>query len=182
MNSSSFFFDIVNNNFPPEHPLRQTPQFYRPPRESRQTPVKMYKNDCERVEHLVDKDLEIVSYSNLEQSSVKTLKDFANFLGVRTDNFCEKKDFIQAIKDRRNEKCPVCMDDFKFDEKLKMTHCGHLYHEHCLQESAVAETSLQGVMPKCAICRSPLNKVNEYAGRVKRKNEAIENARKLRKV
>ena len=168
----------------PGAPREVQPKFFKPdppPRAPDEAPKRLFTNDRERVRDYIQKQLQTICYWEAETASVKYLKQACNFLGIPTEGFSEKSEYIEAVKERRNKECSICMEEFKVDEPVKVTHCGHLYHEDCLQGSAVTQ-SAAGFMPKCAMCRTPIDRVNEHAGKVKRKNEATEEARKSRKV
>lgn len=168
----------------PGAPREVQPKFFKPdppPRAPDEAPKRLFTNDRERVRDYIEKQLQTIGYWEAETASVKYLKQACNFLGIPTDGFSEKSEYIKAVQERRNRECSICMEDFKVDEPVKVTHCGHLYHAECLQGSAVTQ-SAAGFMPKCAMCRTPIDRVNEHASKVKRKNEAIEEARKSRKV
>lgn len=45
-----------------------------------------------------------------------------------------------------NEKCSVCLAEFKQDDKLVITNCNHLFHETCLSQSLQVKSS-------CPLCR-----------------------------
>jgi len=168
----------------PGAPPEVQPKFFRPdppPRASNQPPQRLYTNDRERVRAYITNQLQTICYWEVETASVKYLKQACNFLGIHTQSFSEKSEYIKAVNERRNNECSICMEHFEVDESVKVTHCGHLYHEECLQGSAATQ-SAAGFMPKCATCRTPIDRVNEHARKVKRKNEATEEARKSRKV
>lgn len=51
----------------------------------------------------------------------------------------------------KNEKCFVCMEDFKTEEELfELTKCNHLFHEDCLKEMVKFN-------PICALCKKPID-------------------------
>ena len=170
----------------PGAPREVQPKFWKPdppPRRPDEPPQRLYNNynDRDRVRAYITNQLQTIGYWEAETASVKYLKQACNFLGIPTESFSEKSEYIKAVNERRNKECSICMEDFKVDEPVKVTHCGHLFHEDCLQGSAVTQ-SAAGFMPKCAMCRTPIDRVNEHADKVKRKNEATEEARKSRKV
>lgn len=171
----------------PGAPRGVQPRFFRPDvplRAPGEPPQRLYSNDRERVCAYVDNQLQTIRYWEVETASVKYLKQACNFLGIPTDRFSEKREYIEAVQVRRNKECSICMEMFSVDEPVKVTHCGHLYHADCLRNSVVTQIARPffGFTPKCAMCRAPIDRVNEHAGKVKRKNEATEEARKSRKV
>lgn len=51
----------------------------------------------------------------------------------------------------KNEKCFVCMEEFKQEEELfELTKCSHLFHEECLKEMVKYN-------PLCAICKKTID-------------------------
>ena len=168
----------------PGAPKSVQPKFFKPdppPRAPHQAPQRLYNNDRDRVRGYITNQLQTIRYWEAKTASVKYLKQACNFLGIPTDGFSEKSEYIKAVDERRNIECSICMEEFEVDEPVKVTHCGHLYHNDCLQGSAATQAAA-GFMPKCAMCRTPIDRVNEHAAEVKRKNEASHEARKSRRV
>lgn len=129
----------------------------------------------------IAKELQTVPYWNANELNVKNLKQACNFLGIPTTSFSEKKEFVDAINSRRNKECSVCLTEFTKDEGVKITLCGHAYHEECLQGSARIQAHA-GFMPKCPMCRVPINRESKRAREVTDENNASDEKRKRRKV
>ena len=53
---------------------------------------------------------------------------------------------------KENDKCPICFDNFKENEQVKMTFCFHVFHIVCIKKWI--ETKLE--CPDCPICRRKL--------------------------
>lgn len=50
---------------------------------------------------------------------------------------------------QNNDKCPICFENFKENEQVKMTFCFHVFHLICIKKWI--ETKLE--CPDCPICR-----------------------------
>ena len=179
-------FKGLFGGFKPNHipgaPAGVQPKFYAPTRDPAQSPPpKLYSTDEERIKNYIDKQLQTIPFWDPQQQSVKNLKQSCNFLGVPTAAFSEKKEFVQAIEERRNKECAVCMMSFEKDESVKVTLCGHLYHDECLHASARMQ-STRGWMPKCPVCRVPIDAKSKRAEEVAAQNRASEETRKRRRV
>ena len=143
-NASELFTAMFGDSFGqrpgpiPGAPPGVQPKFFRPdppPRAAEEPPQRLYTNDRERVRVYIKNQLQAIRYWKVETASVKYLKQACNFLGIPTGEFSEKSEYIKAVNERRNKECSICMEEFKVDESVKVTHCGHLYHEECLQGS-----------------------------------------------
>jgi len=166
----------------PGAPASVQPKFFTPTRNAAQAPApKLYSCDEERIKDYIDNQLQTVPFWAAEEQSIKNLKQACNFLGVPTTAFSEKKEFVEAIKSRRNKECSVCLSSFLKDEEVKVTLCGHLYHEDCLQGSARIQARA-GFMPKCPMCRVRIDTESKRAQEVTDENKASEESRKRRRV
>ena len=45
-----------------------------------------------------------------------------------------------------NNKCPICLEEFKFSDKLIFTSCYHVFHKYCIDESIEKGNN---TCPKC---------------------------------
>ena len=60
--------------------------------------------------------------------------------------------FKSQGNNKENDKCPICFDNFKENEQVKMTFCFHVFHIVCIKKWI--ETKLE--CPDCPICRRKL--------------------------
>ena len=50
------------------------------------------------------------------------------------------------------EECPICLDEYVEDEDLKITKCGHIYHDYCL----IPCLKKSGFCPYCEMVLVPM--------------------------
>ena len=64
------------------------------------------------------------------------------------------KNVSKGIKEG-NEKCSICLENFKENENVKMTECFHIFHYKCIKEWIECKKE-STEMPECPICRRKL--------------------------
>ena len=47
---------------------------------------------------------------------------------------------------RKREECPICLETFRGEDKVKVLPCGHLFHEKCASSWIV---DVRGICPLC---------------------------------
>lgn len=52
----------------------------------------------------------------------------------------------EEMTSRKRDECPICLETFQGDEKVKVLPCGHLFHEKCAASWIV---DVRGVCPLC---------------------------------
>ena len=60
--------------------------------------------------------------------------------------------FKNKEKNKENDKCPICFENFLENEKIKMTNCFHLFHYLCIKQWIIIKSE----SPDCPICRRKL--------------------------
>ena len=70
-------------------------------------------------------------FKDASRFSLKELRNECDSLGLNTDNFLEKDDFVKAVNGRTNA-CPICLEEFRKGMWVKRTACGHIFHKKCL--------------------------------------------------
>lgn len=175
-------FRALGGNIIPGAPSGIQPKFYVPDRDAaRAPPPTLYTCDEERVKNYINKNLQTIPFWDAKTLQTKQLKQACNFLGIDTKAFTEKTEFVEAIDERRNKECAICISLFEKDEKVKVLLCGHLLHAECLHSFARTISS-QNAMPRCPTCRTPLDAENKRARQVAKQNDEGDASRKKRKV
>ena len=88
------------------------------------------------------------SYNN-KDSEVKNENDIlAELIDI---NF---KSGTRGVK-KGNEKCVICCENFKENEKVKMTECFHIFHFNCIKKWIESKKKLEEC-PDCPICQRNL--------------------------
>ena len=68
-------------------------------------------------------------------------------------DICYKK-VSKGVKEG-NEKCVICYENFKENEKVKMTGCFHIFHFNCIKKWIESKEDMEE-SPDCPICRRSL--------------------------
>ena len=56
---------------------------------------------------------------------------------------CEMR---EGVTNRRRDECPICLETFQGNDKVKVLPCGHVFHEKCASSWIV---DVRGVCPLC---------------------------------
>lgn len=107
-----------------------------------------YNNDEERIIAWVKDKLQLYRFRSVQSMSLSELKQMCQFLRINTEHFLEKSEFISAAKIRRGNGCCICTEEFHDNEELRVTLCGHSFHETCLIEWLKTDPKRL----KCAYC------------------------------
>ena len=117
---------------------------------------KRYENDRERLKGWLDR-LPVYRHSILaieDIGSKRELRRACTQRNIDTDGFLTADDFMGALqKAAVDERCALCLDQFRMDDKLVVMLCEHEYHYDCLLKSILAEFEQTQRMPRCPLCR-----------------------------
>ena len=58
----------------------------------------------------------------------------------------ELLEWMGEVTRRKREECPICLETFQRDDKVKVLPCGHLFHEKCAASWIV---DVRGICPLC---------------------------------
>ena len=66
----------------------------------------------------------------------------------------DKNKYDKMIKDvefngKSDDSCVICQEDFKKEDRLKITPCGHIFHPQCISKWLETEC----IRPTCPTCR-----------------------------
>lgn len=64
-------------------------------------------------------------------------------------NFAPPRGLVVASTSHESDVCPICLANYRDEERLWLTECKHLFHERCLAQWL-------GEVGTCAVCRSEL--------------------------
>ena len=66
---------------------------------------------------------------------IKRIFNCCNKTDNKTDNKIDIKitDFINQKKNNYME-CVICLEEMKYNEKLSIIMCSHIFHKHCLDK------------------------------------------------
>jgi predicted Zn-ribbon and HTH transcriptional regulator len=143
--------------------------FWTPPKDP-----ETYNTDGDRVRSFVLGRL-LVRYDPVDTMSLKTLKRTAGELHLDIGDCIEKGEIRKRVKTRRNDRCPICLDDFEDSEQVAQTVCGHAFCAPCLvkaTETALEDREIERVYwmdrgvvldevskyPPCPVCKSPIDR------------------------
>ena len=107
-----------------------------------------FKNDKERITERVANKLQSYRFRSAKSMSTFELKQICNVLGIDTLQILEKAELIHAVNTLREADCFICKKEFNVDDKLRVTSCGHSFHESCL----ITWLSINPNTLKCAFC------------------------------
>ena len=133
-----------------------------------------HNTDADRVRSFVLGRL-LVKYDPVETMCLKTLKRTAGQLQLDIGDCIDKEEIRKRVKTRRNDRCPICLDDFGESEQVAQTFCGHAFCAPCLVKAT--QTTLEereeertywtergapptdlSKYPPCPVCKSPINR------------------------
>lgn len=96
---------------------------------------------------------------------LSTLGFYATTFGIKKiSNFIERRHLkklifkerykinrkkLQELKEKENEECIICYEDYKVKDKVLVLYCNHIYHRSCLKEWFKRSI-------KCPLCNLPV--------------------------
>lgn len=121
----------------------------------------VYENEKHRNEARVHA-LPTYDYVSVEEASSMSAAGIRKLLKKRSVRAAEDEndasEIRRLLKEHWQTRCPVCMEDFRSGEEMKMLNCGHEVHAVCAFRYAWkrAESSM---LPECSLCRAAQSSV-----------------------
>lgn len=56
--------------------------------------------------------------------------------------------YVREVQLKLEPQCSICLNDFNYNQKVKLLGCGHYYHTECIKQWLTKER-------KCPYCQSP---------------------------
>ena len=127
----------------------------------RPPPRRRHRNNSDRVSalltSLVDEEKEEEKVENIEETQM--LKDtndalyeenqrLRHHLMKMLESYPKHLIFNKLCED----KCPICLEIFNYNEKIRVTTCIHVFHKACIQK----QMDQDNLDLKCSVCRNEL--------------------------
>ena len=119
----------------------------------------VFESDDARLQHFVVGSL-LVRHHPVETMTLRTLKRTADELNIDIKQCVEKDEIRKKVKVRRNDRCPICLEDFKDSEQVAQTPCGHSFCAPCLVQALGAKVKVFGDALPCPVCQQTFNLKN----------------------